>query len=413
MPLLISIVEVVVVVKQETDAELVNLARLGDKNAFGQLIERYQSMTKRIAMGMIANEDTAKDLAQEAMLQAYLCLDSLRDSSRFQNWLYGIVLNVCRSYIRSRKAVFFSLEEISGGMKFDEIPLVEVVPDPQKVAQEQEIYNLVLEAINSLSPKNRTATLLFYEEQLSLQEISALLGVSVTAIKGRLHKARQQLKAQLLPVFSDDKQTQFSKHRRNNMILVTIADVMFSKMTDSHAVLLWDRKGRRVLPIYIGKWEAESIALGVNSNSLPRPLTYKFIATLMEVAGAKLESIRIDTLKSDTFYAVVSLRSGDKVHEVDARPSDAMALAVQVKCPIYVTEEVLESASIKVPPGIENEPYAKGLEEMNLHREQEKREQEEKLQQKITEYSNISEEERSQRQQKFIDYLFSRDVGVD
>jgi hypothetical protein len=133
----------------------------------------------------------------------------------------------------------------------------------------------------------------------------------------------------------------------------------------------------------------------------------------MEVAGAKLESIRIDTLKSDTFYAVVSLRSGDKVHEVDARPSDAMALAVQVKCPIYVTEEVLESASIKVPPGIENEPYAKGLEEMNLHREQEKREQEEKLQQKITEYSNISEEERSQRQQKFIDYLFSRDVGVD
>ena len=92
---------------------------------------------ERIAIGMVANEDVAQDLVQEAMLQAYLCLDRLQDDKRFQNWLYGIVLNVCRSHIRDRKPVFFSLEAIAGGLHFDAIPFTGVAPDPQKIAEEQ------------------------------------------------------------------------------------------------------------------------------------------------------------------------------------------------------------------------------------------------------------------------------------
>lgn len=92
---------------EKTDAELVALARSGDKDAFGQLIERYQLLVKRIAIGMVANDDIAQDLVQEAMLQAYLSLNHLQEDGRFKNWLYGIVLNVCRSYIRDQKAVFF------------------------------------------------------------------------------------------------------------------------------------------------------------------------------------------------------------------------------------------------------------------------------------------------------------------
>lgn len=76
-----------------------------------------------------------------------------------------------------------------------------MAPDPQKIAEEQELYSLVLEAVNALSPKNRTATLLFYQEQLSLHEIAALLGVSVAAVKGRLHKSRLQLRIKLLPLY--------------------------------------------------------------------------------------------------------------------------------------------------------------------------------------------------------------------
>ncbi len=86
-----------------TDAELVVLARLGDKEAFGHLVERYQQMAQHIAMGMLADEDTASELAQEALLRAYLSLGRLRNEESFRSWLYGIVLNVCRSYLRDQR----------------------------------------------------------------------------------------------------------------------------------------------------------------------------------------------------------------------------------------------------------------------------------------------------------------------
>jgi len=371
---------VVVAVAERTEAELVALARSGDKNAFGQLIERYQSMAKRIAIGMVANEDVAQDLVQEAMLQAYLCLDRLQDDKRFQNWLYGIVLNVCRSHIRDRKAVFFSLEAIAGGLYFDAIPFTGVAPDPQKIAEEQELYSLVLEAVNALSPKNRTATLLFYQEQLSLHEIAALLGVSVAAVKGRLHKSRLQLKTKLLPLYVESSSIVTREQRRSNMIKVTIADVIPQQKEDTevHAVVLWDEAGRQILPIWVGSWEAESIALGLSDVSLPRPMTYNFMAKLLEAAGAELEEVRIEVLKDFTFYAVAKLRSADNVREVDARPSDAIALALHMNSPIYVAQELLEHYGVDIPAQGKNQ-LGKGLDSLREKREKQKRKHEEWL----------------------------------
>ena len=79
---------------ERTDRELVILARQGDREAFGCLIERYQMLARRIALRMISVEDAAQDLVQEAMLQAYLSLSDLRNEESFRSWLYGIVLNV-------------------------------------------------------------------------------------------------------------------------------------------------------------------------------------------------------------------------------------------------------------------------------------------------------------------------------
>ncbi len=81
------------------DAGLVARASSGDRDAFGDLVERHQPMAVRVAFRMVSNEDTARELAQEAILQAYLSLDRLRDRERFQSWLFGIVLNICRSHI--------------------------------------------------------------------------------------------------------------------------------------------------------------------------------------------------------------------------------------------------------------------------------------------------------------------------
>jgi RNA polymerase sigma-70 factor (ECF subfamily) len=80
-----------------SDAELVARARLGDKDAFGQLADRYIPMARRLAQRMVARDGRADDVVQEALLQAYLSLRHLKEMERFRGWFYGIVLNVCRA----------------------------------------------------------------------------------------------------------------------------------------------------------------------------------------------------------------------------------------------------------------------------------------------------------------------------
>jgi RNA polymerase sigma factor (sigma-70 family) len=139
-------------------------------------------MAQRLALGMIHNENIARELVQEAMLQAYLSLKHLKDDERFRSWFYGIVLNVCRSYLRDQKINFFSWEAVLGGVQS---PALYLHPTVQEITEARELHRLILTAVEALSPKNREATLLFYYEDLSLQEIANLLGISVTAVKGR------------------------------------------------------------------------------------------------------------------------------------------------------------------------------------------------------------------------------------
>jgi RNA polymerase sigma factor (sigma-70 family) len=188
---------------QKTDAELIAKVRLGDKDAFRLLVERYQQMVGHIAKKMVADEWVAHELAQEAILQAYLSLNHLRDASRFKSWLYGITLNICRSYLHDQKMDMLSLETIMGGVRSDIIINFDNTVDPQTIAEAHELHRLVLSAIDELSSKDKEATLLFYYEQLTLQEIAALSGVSVGAIKGRLHRARKQLQIERIELHTE------------------------------------------------------------------------------------------------------------------------------------------------------------------------------------------------------------------
>jgi len=164
------------------------------------------------------------------------------------------------------------------------------------------------------------------------------------------------------------------------MIKVTIADVIPQQKEDTevHAVVLWDEAGCQILPIWVGSWEAESIALGLSEVSLPRPMTYNFMAKLLEAAGAELEEVRIEVLKDFTFYAVAKLRSADNVREVDARPSDAIALALHMNSPIYVAQELLEHYGVDIPAQGKNQ-LGKGLDSLREKREKQKRKHEEWL----------------------------------
>ena len=117
---------------QRTDSELVIAARLGDKAAFGHLVDRHLPMARRLAMRMIGNQEIAWELAQEAYIQAYLSLDKLREPASFLRWLHGIVRNVCRSHLRSQNLLV--------GLLHDERSLVAhllhtVGVTPQQVSQ--------------------------------------------------------------------------------------------------------------------------------------------------------------------------------------------------------------------------------------------------------------------------------------
>jgi RNA polymerase sigma factor (sigma-70 family) len=337
-----------------SDAKLVSLARSGDKEAFGHLVERHQQAMARIAMGMVPDHDIARELANEAMLQAYLSLDRLREADRFQSWLHGIMLNVCRGYLRDRRPEPFSLEALAGGV-FLEGAALSFEPDPHEVFQARELHRVVLRAVDALSPKNRAATLLFYYEHPSLREIAATLGVSMAAVKGRLHKSRGRLKELLESEYSQLGRGVTTRREVRGMVRVTIADITQQKRQGEgktgsarpqYVVLLLDSDGGRVLPIWIGRGEAVAIGMALKEVPVPRPMTHAFTHNLLNATGAVVEEVRVESLRDDTFYAVVKLRVGKKVREVDARPSDAIALAVLSGSPIYAAEEVMERAAI-------------------------------------------------------------------
>ena len=360
---------------ETSDEELVVLARAGDKDSFGELIDKHRPMARRVATGVVRDEGLAADLVQDALVQAYLSLDRLRDPERFRSWLYGIVLNVCRSYLRDMKTAPLSLEAISGGLRFEALPFAGGDPGPQEVAEAQELHRAVREAVGALSPRNRAATLLFYYDQLSVREVAASLGLSVAAVKTRLHRSRAELREELLRRYPDIAQRQEAR----KMIKVTIADLMSQEGTHPLTgeptrqllVALLDSEGRRLLPIWTSPEQGEAILIGLGDYQLPRPMAHNFIANILEALDARLEEVRVEALKDDTFYSVAKLSVGDKVREVDCRPSDAFALTVLTKSPIYVADEVMEKAGIAIPESVTDlHPKAKALGEMMAKQEQ-------------------------------------------
>ena len=346
-----------------SDAELVAMARSRDREAFGVLVERHQPMAQRVAFGVVGQRSVAAELANEAMLQAYLSLDRLRDAAMFQSWIHGIVLNVCRSYIRDRKKAPLSYEEVMGGVRHEGLAIAAMEPTPQEVAESRELHRVVIRAVESLPPKARVATLLYYYDQLSVQEVADTLGMSVSAVKNRLHSARARLREVLLPLhIGVDRSDTVKDQEERKMIEVKIADIVEQRREDKdtgdswpiHVALLVDEERRRLLPLWVGEAEGRAIAAGLENLEAPRPLTFSFVANLLGAADVQVEDVRIDSLKGDTYYAVVTLRRGDSGVEVDARPSDAMALALHTGTPIHATEEVLEQAGIDIPVGMKD-----------------------------------------------------------
>jgi len=130
------------------------------------------------------------------------------------------------------------------------------------------------------------------------------------------------------------------------MIEMIIDSIRVSLMNYQQVVILKEKTAERYLPIWIGPAEAEAIRLKLQGVNVPRPLTHDLLHSTIDALGATVNSIIINDLKSDTFFAKIILNVDGGQLEVDSRPSDAMALAVRAEVPIYADEAVLDKASI-------------------------------------------------------------------
>jgi bifunctional DNase/RNase len=113
-----------------------------------------------------------------------------------------------------------------------------------------------------------------------------------------------------------------------------------------YVVVLKERAGERILPIWVGRFEASALALQLRAVATPRPMTHDLTARLLEVVEARVEKVTVTRLHENTFYATIGVRVGDRSHEVDARPSDALTLALRTNAPIFVVPELFAHARV-------------------------------------------------------------------
>jgi uncharacterized protein len=127
-------------------------------------------------------------------------------------------------------------------------------------------------------------------------------------------------------------------------IEMNIKGLMIDPITNMPIIILRDQEGQRILPIWVGVFEANAIALQIENVQTPRPMTHDLLKNIIDDLSASVERIVVTELKENTFYALIHLRRNGHSIEVDARPSDAIALALRTQSPIFVEEAVIDHA---------------------------------------------------------------------
>lgn len=180
---------------EKPDTTLVGEARSGSRDAFCELVRRYQDHAYGLAVALVSDFDLAQDVVQEAFVCAYSHLAKLREPERFAGWLRGIVRNTARRALRNREHDRLLVEKLCGsGVE------PEPVRSPAESAEAMERRHLVQHALQRLPQRNREAVTLHYVDGLSYADIAGFLGVTRTTVKGRLQRGREQLREELTMV---------------------------------------------------------------------------------------------------------------------------------------------------------------------------------------------------------------------
>ena len=129
------------------------------------------------------------------------------------------------------------------------------------------------------------------------------------------------------------------------MVRMKLARIVITETSENQIIVLREVDGDREFPIVIGIYEATAIDRSLKDIRAPRPLTHDLVCSIINALNAEMERIVVCELRNTTFYAKLILRQGDRVFEVDSRPSDAIAIATQLDAPIYVEEKVLDQVA--------------------------------------------------------------------
>ena len=323
-----------------SDAELVYAARSGLKEPMAELLRRHWGTAVLLAERVLGSPDLARDAVQEAAIAAMTDVERLRSPDRFGAWFCGIALNVSRKWLRQLRS------EVPG----PHADLQSAAQDPAEAAEIADTAARVRSAIAALADGQQDAVRLFYLQGLSHREVADELGISVGAVKARLHQARAALAPRLASFMTTREREAIAVTSTEAVewTEVTVTKVLRGQRADREepdfVMILAERDGDRTLHVWIGPAEAKMLAIALESVETPRPFAYKLAAGLVEAAGSRVNEVRITRLTDSIFYAVVEVESPAGPREVDARPSDAVNLAVGTGAPIRVNTELFGTA---------------------------------------------------------------------
>jgi RNA polymerase sigma-70 factor (ECF subfamily) len=171
---------------QVDDIEYVLRILNGDTSAYAALVDRHKNMAFSLALKIAGKPEEAEEIAMDAFVKAFNNLSTFRQESQFKTWLYRIVYNTAITFTRKKKHEFLALDE----------RLIEQYPDPTEAINEfskEDQFRMVEKAIQRLSPEDGLLITLFYKEELSIDEVSSVTGLTVSNVKVKLHRIRKKI----------------------------------------------------------------------------------------------------------------------------------------------------------------------------------------------------------------------------
>lgn len=182
--------------------ELVRRTSAGDKEAFGELVTRFQGHVYGLAYSLVDNWAEAQDIAQETFIRTYANIDQLKNPERFPAWLRRITFSVSMNWIKSYRPKLYEL--IDGKVDLDKLEIPDFKPNPYKIAEKRELAQAVLGAIDSLPSKYKVPLTMFHLNGLSYNKVADFLDIPLNTAKSLIYRARQILKETLIAYVDED-----------------------------------------------------------------------------------------------------------------------------------------------------------------------------------------------------------------